>query len=497
MRNRMTGAVDRRVADRYVLEEILGRGGMGVVWRARDTLLQRPVAVKEIEFPAAPGVQDLDVVKQRAMREARNAAALSHSNVVSVYDTIHEDGRAYIVMEFVAAPTLATLIERDGPMAPEAAAAIALDVLDALEVAHQAGIIHRDVKPANVMVPQEDRAKLADFGIATVVDDPKLTSTGMVLGSPQFMAPEQASGARSAPATDLWALGATLYYMVEGVSPFDRGEPIPTLAAVVHDEPRPPRRAAELEPLITWLLHKDPAARPQTRHIRATLEGVAAGRVHAPAAQPSSEVAPEPKVRGERPTSWRNRKIVAGLTAVLVVVGGTLFLATRPEPKSTPDPGSGKDQPQQSGSAVPGNWIEYQDPDTGYTVSHPPGWSVVPLGDTRTDIRHPSNGSYLRVDWTDTPGDDPVAAWESLSDSFGARHENYSELGIEAAKFQGFDAAVWEFTYSDGGADLHAIDLGFVTGDYGFALNFQTRAEDWTSSQRTFERFQASFRPPN
>ena len=146
---------------------------------------------------------------------------------------------------------------------------------------------------------------------------------------------------------------------------------------------------------------------------------------------------------------------------------------------------------------MPNSWVEYEDPDTGYTISYPPAWSVVPLGDTRTDIRHPTNGSYLRVDWTDEPGDDAVAAWETFSESFEARHENYDELRIDATKYQGYDAAVWEFTYSEEGTNLRAIDLGFTTDEYGFALNFQTRAEDWTGSQKVFERFKAAFEPPN
>jgi len=468
---------------------------MGVVWRAHDSLLQREVAVKEIEFPAAPGIEGLDVVKERATREARNAAALSHPNVIAIYDTIHEDGHAYIVMEFVEAPTLATLIQRDGPMEPETAATIALDILEALEVAHAAGIVHRDVKPANVMVPSEGHAKLADFGIATVVDDPKLTSTGMVLGSPQFMAPEQANGARSGTETDLWALGATLYYMVEGVCPFDKGEPIPTLAAVVHDAPRPLRRAGPLEPLILGLLHKDQAARPDIPQVRDVLEDVA-GRKAVPAPKPPRADVPR-AIEVQTPTGkiGRGKQMIAGVTALLVVFGGALFLATRPGPPTPPGSGAPKSEKSErrTSATVPSHWVEYEDPATGYRISHPPDWSVVPLGDTRTDIRHPSNGSYLRVDWTDAPGDDPVAAWESLSESFAARHENYSELRIEAAEYHGYDAAEWEFTYSEGGSDLHAIDLGFVTGNYGFALNFQTRAEDWTESQGTFERFQASF----
>ena len=495
----MTSSVERQVANRYVLKEVLGRGGMGVVWRASDALLQREVAVKEIEFPATPGIQGLDVVKERAIREARNAAALSHSNVVAVYDAIHDDGRAYIVMEFVEAPTLATVIERDGPLSPTRAASIAIDILDALATAHDAGIVHRDVKPANVMVPQGGCAKLADFGIATVVDDPKLTSTGMVLGSPQFMAPEQARGARSEAEADLWALGAMLYYMVEGEFPFDRGEPIPTLAAVVHEPPRPPRRAGPLEPLLVDLLQKDPAARPSAHQIRAVLADVATGKAveELPISIPETSSADEP--RAEAPARGRSRRLVAGITAGLVVVGGAFFVATRPSPEPPADSGSDKNAQTQrrAPATVPNSWVEYEDPDIGYTISYPPAWSVVPLGDTRTDIRHPTNGSYLRVDWTDEPGDDAVAAWETFSESFEARHENYDELRIDATKYQGYDAAVWEFTYSEEGTNLRAIDLGFTTDEYGFALNFQTRAEDWTGSQKVFERFKAAFEPPN
>jgi hypothetical protein len=220
----------------------------------------------------------------------------------------------------------------------------------------------------------------------------------------------------------------------------------------------------------------------------------------APAIEPP---APEPTPAleaGDRTSSYRpSTRMVALITALLAVAGGAWFLATRPGPEAPRERAAKTSGGSERGTSptVPTNWVEYQDPDTGYRISYPPGWSVVPLGDTRTDIRHPSNGSYLRVDWTDTPGDDPVAAWESLSDSFATSHEDYSELRIEATEYQGFDAALWEFTYSEGGADLHAVDLGFVTGNYGFALNFQTRSDAWTGSQKTFERFQASFEPPN
>jgi hypothetical protein len=146
---------------------------------------------------------------------------------------------------------------------------------------------------------------------------------------------------------------------------------------------------------------------------------------------------------------------------------------------------------------VPSGWETYTDEGAGYTISYPPGWDIVGSGDTQIDIRHPSNGTYLRVGWRSPPGPSAVGAWESLSEDFAASHDDYEEIRIEKTTFKGSDnAAVWEFTYAEGGASLHAVDLGFVLGDYGFALNFQTHSENWESSQDLFEAFKASFRPP-
>jgi serine/threonine protein kinase len=271
----MSPAAGRLVADRYELKAPLGRGGMGVVWRAQDSVLGREAAVKEVVFPPTMAEEERGPAQARVMREARAAARLNHPGAVTLYDVVKDHDSTYIVMELVNAPTLADLVRAGGPLPVERVAQIGAQVASALEAAHQAGIVHRDVKPGNVMVPATGTAKLADFGIASLQGDPQLTSTGLVIGSPAYMAPEQARGEESGPPADFWALGATMFYAVEGAPPFDRGASIATLAAVVNDPPRDLRRAGPLIPLITALLSKDPAARPSGPELRAELAQLA------------------------------------------------------------------------------------------------------------------------------------------------------------------------------------------------------------------------------
>src|SRR5829696_1132675 len=264
-------AADRLVADRYALIAPLGRGGMGVVWRAQDAVLGREVAVKEVVFPPTMAEEERRPAQARVMREARAAARLNHPGAVTLYDVVQDRGGTFIVMELVDAPTLADLVREQGPLPVERVAEIGAQVAGALEAAHRAGIVHRDVKPGNVMVGERGTAKLADFGIASLQGDPQLTSTGLVIGSPAYMAPEQARGEESGPPADFWALGATMFYAVEGEPPFDRGTSIATLAAVVNNPPRTPTRAGALTPLITGLLAKDPGSRPSGPELRAWL----------------------------------------------------------------------------------------------------------------------------------------------------------------------------------------------------------------------------------
>ncbi|MGI8574788.1 MAG: serine/threonine-protein kinase [Egibacteraceae bacterium] len=216
----MQEADGRLIAERYRVRSALGRGGAGAVWLAHDERLDRDVAVKEIEVAPSLSERESSALRQRVLREARTAARLDEVGAVRVYDVFEEDDRAFIVMEVLHAPSLAELVADGGPLSESAAARLGLEVLETLAAAHREGVVHRDVKPSNVIVPDSGRARLTDFGIAAVRGDASLTMTGTVLGSPSYLAPEQARGETVGPAADLWGLGATLYYAVEGRPPF-------------------------------------------------------------------------------------------------------------------------------------------------------------------------------------------------------------------------------------------------------------------------------------
>ncbi|MFD0553682.1 serine/threonine-protein kinase [Streptomyces rectiviolaceus] len=250
---------------------------MGTVWRARDEVLGREVAVKEVRAPAGLPASEVDRLYARLEREAWAAARIPHRNVVTVYDVASEDGRPWIVMEIVRGLSLSDVLDAEGPMAPQRAARIGAEVLAALRAAHDAGVLHRDVKPGNVLIANDGRVVLTDFGIAMVEGSSALTMTGEVVGSPEFLAPERALGHRPGPESDLWSLGVLLYAAVEGSSPFRQDTPLSTLRAVVDEELPPPRNAGPLVPVIEGLLRKDPAARISAADAENQLRLVAAG----------------------------------------------------------------------------------------------------------------------------------------------------------------------------------------------------------------------------
>jgi serine/threonine protein kinase len=268
---------ERLVAGRYRLGERIGRGGMGVVWAARDELLGRPVAVKEVRLPASIDPDERGQLRARTLREARTAARLDHPSAVRMFDVCEDDEQAFLVMELIEGRTLSALVDDDGPLPPARAAEIGICLLDALTAAHEAGIIHRDVKPGNVIVRPDGRVTLTDFGIASTAGDPSITSTGLLLGSPAYIAPERARGGRPEPPSDLWSLGATLFTAVEGRPPFDRDDPLATLTAVVTDQhERCALAGPGLGPVLDRLLDKDPRNRPDPAALRSMLQSVAA-----------------------------------------------------------------------------------------------------------------------------------------------------------------------------------------------------------------------------
>ncbi|MGW2017503.1 serine/threonine-protein kinase [Streptomyces sp. NPDC001927] len=265
------------IAGRYRLLDVLGQGGMGTVWRARDEALNRDVAVKEVRAPAGLSGADEQRLYARLEREAWAAARITHRNVVTVYDVATEDGRPWIVMELVHGLTLSEVLDAEGPMPPQRAALVGAEVLAALRAAHEAGVLHRDVKPGNVLLANDGRVVLTDFGIAAVEGTSPLTMTGELIGSPEFLAPERALGRTPGPASDLWSLGVLLYAAVEGGSPFRQDTPLATLRAVVDEELPPPRRAGALAPVIEGLLRKEPGERLQAEVAERQLRLVGAG----------------------------------------------------------------------------------------------------------------------------------------------------------------------------------------------------------------------------
>src|SRR3954463_4364333 len=330
----------RLVAGRYRLKTPLGRGGMGVVWAAEDELLQRPVAIKEVRFPPTIDDTEREMLRERTMREARTAARLDHPCAVRVFDVCEDDQQPFIVMERLFGRTLSDRIKKSGAVAPARAAEIGLCLLGALEAAHAAGVVHRDVKPGNVIVGDDRRVTLTDFGIASTAGDPSTTSTGLLLGSPAYIAPERARGRRPEPASDLWSLGPTLSTPVEGPPPlavggrppFDKPEAVATLAAVIIEPHTPCSRAGRaLAQAIDALLDKDPDNRPEAGEIRTALQAVIA--------DPRAQVASDAPVRTDglrtgghttAMTPIRDRKAVSARQRViaLAALSGLVFVLT-------------------------------------------------------------------------------------------------------------------------------------------------------------------------
>ncbi|TDC78667.1 serine/threonine-protein kinase [Actinomadura sp. 7K507] len=305
------------LAGRYRLEGRIGSGGMGTVWSAVDETLRRTVAVKEIVFPDVLTPEERRVAAGRAQREARAAALIDHPGVITVHDVVIEDERPWIVIELVSGASLDQVIRRDGPRPPPVAAQIGLEVLDALEAAHAKGIVHRDVKPSNVLLADDGRVVLTDFGIASMEADPALTRTGTFVGSPGYIAPERLREQPGGPESDLWSLAATLYTAVEGRPPFERDSAMAALGAVLADEPAPPRQAGSLSPLLWYLLRKEPSARPDAGEVRRVLRNVAAGR---PSGLPGAGFAPRAAPPRAAPPRKGPRRIWIPIAASVAVV---------------------------------------------------------------------------------------------------------------------------------------------------------------------------------
>jgi hypothetical protein len=315
------------IAGRYSLRDEVGRGGMGVVWRGEDEVLGRPVALKRVGM--MPGGASLDLA--RAEREARLAASLNHPHVVSVFDLVTHGDEQWLVMEYVESTNLAQLVREQGPLSPDRAARLLCQAAEALAAAHRAGIVHRDVKPSNILVTPAGQVKLTDFGIARASADATLTQTGMMTGSPAYLAPEIASGGTASAASDVWALGATVFHALTGRPPYDAsGNVMGALYQIVHEDPPRPDDAGWLTPLLEATMTKDPEDRWSMERVARFLSaGNAAGSTQLTEplpAEPTTRIAPTPpsgrppKPAREGSGGGQRRLLLAGLAAVALIV---------------------------------------------------------------------------------------------------------------------------------------------------------------------------------
>ncbi|WP_333775959.1 serine/threonine-protein kinase [Streptomyces sp. IBSBF 3136] len=498
------------IAGRYRLADSIGSGGMGRVWRAHDEVLHRKVAVKELTAALYVSESEQAVLLARTRAEARAAARINHSAVVTVHDVLEHDGRPWIVMELVEGHSLADAVKERGRIDPRETARIGLWVLRALRAAHTAGVLHRDVKPGNVLLGRDGRVLLTDFGIAQIEGDTTITRTGEVVGSVDYLAPERVRGHDPGPSSDLWALGATLYTAVEGRSPFRRTSPLTTMQAVVEEEASELRYAGPLGPVITALLQKDPARRPGTDETEQMLAEAAEGRrpstaqvyvstqqhdrLQAEAQQPGpshtgaerATGTPYPPVTGPtrgagpyataaghhttvpqgqpvRPPERRRLRTLALVVALAAIVGGGVAVALQQfgtgghgdsaSGSSTPGP-SGSASPSAVGGrgAVPVDWERIKDP-MGFSISLPKGWtrtvSIDQDGLRQVDYS-PDKGKHLVRVAVDT-APDYRTSYEHMThlNERLARHlVAYKQLTFKEELFRDQPGTRWEYTWN-------------------------------------------------
>ncbi|WP_093614078.1 serine/threonine-protein kinase [Streptomyces indicus] len=501
---------------RYRIEGSLGHGGMGKVWRAHDEVLHRVVAVKELTAARYAGESERAVLLARTQKEARAAARINHSAVVTVHDVFEHDDRPWIVMELVDGRSLADAVRDDHRVVPAEAARIGMWVLRALRAAHRAGVLHRDVKPANVLLARDGRVLLTDFGIAAIEGDSTITRTGELVGSIDYLAPERVRGEAPGPASDLWALGATLYAAVEGESPFRRTSPLSSMQAVVEEEPRPCVHAGPLAPVITALLRKDPLQRPTAEAAEQMLAEVCEGRAPqaAQAYVPTQRVAPDdltavqgadrpapvPAPAGPVPAGpasagpgGRRLRSVLGLVLAAALVGAAAAYGVLTYL------GPGKADPGQTVGATPKGWQRVHD-EAGFSVLVPPGWQRQTEGDqidyTPDDGRH-----LLRIAIDEEP--DFEDAYQHVKDMEAqgmGRLPTYQRIKLRSNFFRDRPGAVWEFAWTETkGAtkgERRAIDQLYVDEDgTEYAIYMSGPAKDWAKTREQFDHVLKSWRP--
>ncbi|MFE6622187.1 serine/threonine-protein kinase [Streptomyces sp. NPDC057740] len=498
------------VSGRYRLADAIGSGGMGRVWRAHDEVLHRAVAIKELTAALYVSESDQERLLARTRAEARAAARINHSAVVTVHDVLEHDGRPWIVMELVEGHSLADAVKEQGRVEPAEAARIGLWVLRALRAAHSAGVLHRDIKPGNVLLSEDRRVLLTDFGIAQIEGDSTITRTGEVVGSVDYLAPERVRGHDPGPASDLWALGATLYTAVEGRSPFRRTSPLGTMQAVVEEEAAEPQHAGPLTPVISALLRKDPATRPDAAEAEQMLAEAAEGRRPnaAQAYVPTQHTRYEPEPRtgrtygggtsptgaataatgtpyppmagptviggpydtggtgtgpgvapGRPPRRRRRLRSLALVVALAAIVGGGTAVALqkwgphRGDTSVSTTPGAAPSESPRPEADVAANWIRYEDP-LGFSLYLPKGWKREVVGKEIDGLQQvdytPDGGEHFVRIAVDTSPDFANAYdhQRDLEQQLKQKLVDYSTVSLKTDLYRDREGSLWEYTWT-------------------------------------------------
>ncbi|MDX3133405.1 serine/threonine-protein kinase [Streptomyces europaeiscabiei] len=574
----MVSDVGRLVAGRYRLTEQIGRGGMGTVWRAGDEVLDRQVAVKRLHVQPHLSPDDLVTLYERTRREARSAARIAHPNVIVVHDVVddrdgradghvdgvrggHEggtgDGRPCIVMEYVPAPTLADVLTDGRTLPPEEAARIGLGMVAALRAAHTAGVLHRDVKPGNVLLGAEGRVVLTDFGIAMTADASTLTKTGEMVGSIHYMAPERIRGRKPGPASDLWALGATLYQAVEGRPPFRRLTAMEAAYAIAVDPLEPLKQGGALAPLIEALLAKDPADRPTTEQTERALRAVVSGETttalpwHADGGTFGGEadrgaveevtgsvvrqthrnsgratggesgrssgqgtrggaipVGPEPdgdgtfRRKGRDQGQGRGRRlsrlpvaIAVAVTVAATVAGATLYVRSNPGGDTAPNSENSSSTPSYSPSPVPNGFHLVTEKGLGVSFPVPDGWKAEKRTSGEVVYTDETGLVRLAIGVVDPAGSHPMAHFKDIEANTKVNYPtSYRKLRMQKTTFRGQPAAVWEFTFQGRARAFRAIDLGYGReGEREYDIYLSAPDADWDTYRPTFDKITDGF----
>ncbi|MER5882216.1 serine/threonine-protein kinase [Streptomyces sp. NPDC001941] len=523
----MPGVPGLLVAGRYRLDESIGQGGMGRVWRAADEMLDRPVAVKEMRVDHVSDAEDSRIRRERSLREARATARIDHPNVVRVYDVVEDGDRLWIVMELVESRSLERALAEGGPLPPREAARIGTGLAAALREVHAVGVLHRDIKPGNVLLGPQGRVVLTDFGIAAIQDAEQLTMAGMLVGSPDYMAPERVSGRPQGPPSDLWSLGATLCAALAGTSPFSRPTTLATLHAVLYEEPRLPPEAGPLTPLLTALLVKDPESRPGLDEVYDRLNETAAPptlldlpggqsfsraeRVGTPRTSealtslppPETPLPPEEPAPRKRP---RTPLLAGAVLALAAAATATALVLQRQDDHGTPTPttppptvaGTSRPQsppqsPTRSGSPAPTLAPGSRD-ETGFAWVPPAGWTRSAKSPSNVHYHAPDGTQEIAASYALARGGDLLTQWQE-AERGQDDVPGYGNIRLERTTFRGAPAVIWEYRFTQGGDAWLARQLGFTSGGKSYQLNVWYAAAVRTAALAAYERVTDSFVP--